>query len=180
MSFNRLQYDTCAYKKDLKESLNVGCYQMYAGKYDNKNKCRIDFGIIGGNNVSLYKGNLVDLESDLRGQTRPMSLCPKHKFMPICKQPCSEGLPSGPIDCRSELVDLPTCQMICYKPVTYAEPPKGSFCPPLYLVKNREQFSTPVKEGFCQGCSDGTYDSYPKWSPLPSRPCPSASPAPLP
>ena len=48
MSFNRLIYDTCAYKKNLKESLDVGVYQLYAGKYDNKNKCRVDFGIVGG------------------------------------------------------------------------------------------------------------------------------------
>lgn len=182
MSFNRLQYDTCAYKNDLKESMSVGCYQMYAGKYDNKNNCRIDFGIIGGNEVSLYKGNMVDLESDLRGQTRPSSLCPSHKFMPRCKQPPTSGLPSGPIDCQSELVNLPTCQMICYKPVTYAPNPTSSFCPGLYETKGREHFSTPVKEGFCQGCSDGNFgkNDYPKWTPLPGKPCPYASPAPLP
>ena len=179
MSFNRLKYDNCVYKENLKESLSVGCYQMYVGKYDNENKCRVDFGIIGGNDVSLYKGNLVDLESDLKGQTRVSSLCPKYKFMPRCKQSCSSGLPSGPIDCRSELIDLPTCQMICYNPVVYANPPTGSVCPGLYQTQNRKQISRPVKEGFCQGCSDDSYDSYPKWKPPPGKPCPYESPAPF-
>jgi len=154
MSFNRLIYDTCAYKKNLKESLDVGVYQLYAGKYDNKNKCRVDFGIVGGNDVSLYKGNLVDLESELKGQTRPMSLCPKNKYMPVCKQPNTEGLPSGPNNCNSEFIDLPICQMVCHKPVVYAELPKGSYCTPSYRVENKEELSTSINEGFCDGCSD--------------------------
>lgn len=177
MSFNRLQYDTCAYRKNLKESLNVGCYQMYGGKYDNQNKCRIEFGIIGGNNVSTYKGNQVDLESDLRGQTRPLSLCPKHKYMPVCNQPCTEGLPSGPLDCNSELTDLPTCQMFSYKPVAIPKQTFGSYCPTKYLVASREQISkSTIKENFCQGCSDNRPDS----STFPNKLCPYASPAPFP
>lgn len=172
MSFNRLVYDTCAYKKDLKESMNVGCYQMYAGKYDNNNKCRIDFGVVGGNDVSLYKGNIVDLESDLRGQTRQNSLCPSHKYMPRCEQPCTNGLPSGPINCKSELVDLPTCQLICYKPVTYAPEPGVSYCKGLYKTTSKQKLLNPFTEGFCSGCSAGNSNSYPKWKPPQGKSCP--------
>ena len=144
MSFNRLKYDQCAYREDLKESMAPGCYQFYAGKHVNDNICRVDFGIVGGNDVSLYKGNIVDLESDLRGQTRLSSLCPSKKFMPRCKQDCLSGLPSGPIDCQSELLDLPTCNMICYKPVTYAQSPGVSVCPDLYETKSRAELSRSV------------------------------------
>jgi hypothetical protein len=76
MSSNRLIYDTCAYKKTLDQSTGPFSYSMYPGKFENCAKCRIELGQTGGNGVSLYSGNLVDLESDLRGQTRPASLCP--------------------------------------------------------------------------------------------------------
>ena len=142
MSFNRLKYDNCSYKKDLEESMSIGCYQLYNGKYENANKCRIDFGIIGGNDVSIYGGNLVDLESDLRCQTRINSLCPSNKYMPRCKQPCHSGLPSGSIDCKSELINLPTRQMICYKPISYAPPPTNAFCQGSYETKHRNYISS--------------------------------------
>ena len=137
MSFNRLKYDKCAYQKNLEESMAPGNYQFYAGKYDNKNNCRIEFGILGGNNVSMYKGNIIDLESELRGQTLPNSKCPSNKFYPKYKQSCDSGLPSGLLNCNSDLVNLPTSNIICYKPVTYAPQPSVSFCPGLYQTNER-------------------------------------------
>ena len=128
MSSNHLKYDPCAYEKYLQESKNVGCYQLYAGKYVNRNQCRIDFGVVGGNDVSLYKGNLVDLESEMMGITRANSLCPTNKYMPRCQQPCDSGLPSGPLNCNSELANLPTCQLICYGPRVFAPTASGSMC----------------------------------------------------
>ena len=62
MSSNRLMYDTCAYKKRLDESVGPLNYTLYPGKYENCSKCRIELGTVGGNNVSLFSGNLVDLE----------------------------------------------------------------------------------------------------------------------
>ena len=132
MSFSRLQYDKCSYKKNLGESMSIGHYQMYSGKYDNKNKCRIDFGVVGGNEVSLYKGNLVDLESDLRGQTRLNSHCPSMKYSPRCQNLKNNGLPSGKVRCESHLINLPTCQIFCRTPTVYSEIPKGSVCKGLY------------------------------------------------
>lgn len=129
MSSNHLKYDPCAYQQYIKESRNVGCYQLYAGKYVNQRQCRIGLGVVAGNDVSLYKGSLVDLESEMKGITRPNSLCPTNKYMPRCQQPCNSGLPSGPINCNSELANLPTCELICYKPRVTAPSPYGSFCP---------------------------------------------------
>lgn len=82
MSSNRLIYDSCAYQKNLQQSTSPLDYMLYTGKYENCAKCRIEFGVVGGNGVSLFSGNLVDLESDLRGQTRQASLCPSTMYVP--------------------------------------------------------------------------------------------------
>ena len=37
-------------------------------------------GVVGGNDVSLIKGNMVDLESDLRGLNLPNTFCPERKY----------------------------------------------------------------------------------------------------
>jgi hypothetical protein len=155
MSFNRLIYDTCAYQKVLKQSTGVGAYQLYPGKYNNCNKCRMELGILGGNAVSLYKGNLVDLESDLRGQTRAASLCPSHKYHPGCKRPCYSGLPSGPNDCEKDLIHQPACQMIRYPPVVLPPSPSVSFCPEMYqssVTLNRSSPSCIKNDTYCGSC----------------------------
>jgi len=103
MSSNRLSYDTCAYKTELKQSTAPLEYMMYDGKYNNSAKCRIEFGTVGGNGVSLYSGNLVDLESDLRGQTRLLSDCPSTMFQPSIDKELSK-----------KLVNQPSCQMQYY------------------------------------------------------------------
>jgi hypothetical protein len=117
MSSNRLIYDTCAYKKSLEESVSPYYYAMYPGKYENCSKCRIELGVVGGNNVSLFAGNLVDLESDLRGQNRPASMCPKYKYTPDCKSSCKPSNDGLPCRVQPKMVNLPTCQMVRYPPV---------------------------------------------------------------
>jgi hypothetical protein len=82
MSSNRLIYDACSYETKVKVSSGPYQYAIYNGKYENSSKCTLDKNIVGGNNVSLYSGNLVDLESDLRGQTRLASKCPSRKYIP--------------------------------------------------------------------------------------------------
>ena len=100
MSSNRLSYDACAYQKSLQQSTSPLDYMLYNGKYENTAKCRIEFGTVGGNGVSLFSGNLVDLESELRGQTRSASLCPSNMYTPSNK----------PI----QLSHQPSCQMQYY------------------------------------------------------------------
>jgi hypothetical protein len=130
MSSNRLMYDSCAYEKAINESTGPFAYTMYTGKYENCAKCRIELGQFGGNGVSLFSGNLVDLESDLRGQTRPASLCPKDKFHPSCdrngKTRC-DGLPCAPGK-KYPLVNQPSCQMIRYPPIPKESPFQPMSC----------------------------------------------------
>jgi len=119
MSSNRLIYDTCAYKKELDQSIGPLNYTLYPGKYQNCSKCRIELGTVGGNNVSLFSGNLVDLESDLRGQTRTASLCPSKHYQPDCGS-CegnTNGLPCDLDKCKPKMNNLPSCQLANYKPL---------------------------------------------------------------
>ena len=129
MSSNRLSYDSCAYQKTLQQSTGPLDYMMYTGKYENCAKCRIEFGVVGGNGVSLYSGNLVDLESDLRGQTRQASLCPKTMYTPECTN-CNNqmnGIPCSSEQCKPKMINQPSCQMQYYPrvPTQKLNPPTG-------------------------------------------------------
>ena len=119
MSSNRLIYDNCAYKKNLQESTSPLNYSLYPGKFENCSKCRIELGVVGGNSVSLFSGNLVDLESDLRGQTRPASLCPKEKYQPGCPYSGREGIPCGSFNTQQKLINQPACQMQSYPKIPF-------------------------------------------------------------
>jgi len=115
MSSNRLSYDNCAYQKSLQQSTGPLEYAMYTGKYENCAKCRIEFGVVGGNGVSLFSGNLVDLESDLRGQTRMASLCPKTMYNPNEQKPVP-------------LVHQASCQMQYYPKTPMPQQVKPTGC----------------------------------------------------
>jgi len=90
MSFNRLPYDVNAYQQQLNESvgpmdymLNVptGCDQCYP----NDPSVRIQKS--GASTVGGTKFQNVDVESELKGQTRQASKCPTEQFMSDCEQP---------------------------------------------------------------------------------------------
>ena len=117
MSSNKLIYDKCAYKNRLLESVGASNYMFYNGKFENKKKAMVEFGLVGGNNVSHYRGNMTDLESDLRGQTRLQSLCDSKKYHPKCIENCNgkTGLPCGSQPCSLLLKNQRTIKFINYK-----------------------------------------------------------------
>jgi hypothetical protein len=84
MTSERLLYDRCAYSHKLREDAGMLGYVMDPCRYHNDNKARIEFGIMGGTTVSHIEGNLVDLESDLRGITRINSKCPTFQYQNPC------------------------------------------------------------------------------------------------
>jgi hypothetical protein len=127
MSSNRLIYDTCAYDKDIAESgLDQLSYTLDPNRFYRCAPCRPELGIVGGNNVSLVKGNLVDLENDLRGQTRLQTRCPDKKNSWMTKKdgkiviPKQIGKKSVTIDTNK--LHLPPCQLIRYDPVNLPPP----------------------------------------------------------
>ena len=132
MSSNRLIYDKCAYKADITQSSNSLVHILDPMKYEHCKKCRHELGLVGGNEVSQIRGNLVDLENDLRGQTRYNTRCPLKKY---------QWLPENSMDnknvkdinissdfCRkqkkinTDLKHLKPCQMIKYDPVPLPTP----------------------------------------------------------
>jgi hypothetical protein len=87
MAFTSLTYDSCAYKNELAQTVGTFAYAIDDCRYVHKNPRRVEFGIVGGNDVSLIGGNLIDLESDLKGQTRLASKCPTLYY----QNPCPAG-----------------------------------------------------------------------------------------
>lgn len=57
-------------------------YDFLETTYINPEPKRHILGIVGGNEVSLIKGNMVDLESDLRGINIPNTFCPWRQYQP--------------------------------------------------------------------------------------------------
>lgn len=140
MSYNRLIYDTCAYKKELDQSTGPLSYTLNPIKFENCNKCRMELGIVGGTAVSHIQGNIVDLENDLRGQTRPASNCPSKHYTPSCPDKIGDACQPSQIQLQgtqcapgktidTNLVHLRPCQMIRYKPVPLPPPMKMDTCP---------------------------------------------------
>ena len=120
MSANRLRYDQCAYSDDLRIQSSALSYLLDPIKYSRCHPCFFQLGLVGGNNVSQIQGNLVDLESDLRGQTREASRCANMKYLPTGGDIISgkhywnpASLPKTNIT----KIHLPTCQMFNYESV---------------------------------------------------------------
>jgi len=75
--YNRPIYDNCAYQKRLYQSTSPLSYQLYEGKFENCGKCMHE-------NKFYRPFDLVDVESELRNITRPLSHCPQYKYNPNC------------------------------------------------------------------------------------------------
>jgi hypothetical protein len=60
----------------------AGGYTQIPQKFYHPNASRNALGLVGGNDVSIASGNLVDVESDLRGTTRDLSNAPSKKYLP--------------------------------------------------------------------------------------------------
>jgi hypothetical protein len=122
MSFNRTKYDTCSYKQNLQGNVSTLSYLMSPMFYEHKDKCRHQFGLVGGTSVSHIKGNLVDLDSELRGQTRYISKCGGNLYVPtddgIIKNDKTQPIDTGKLH-------LPSCQTIMYRSVPL--PPKMKY-----------------------------------------------------
>lgn len=114
MSFNHLSDDTCTYSRRLTENMSILDYTLNPDRYEHSRKCRHELGLIGGTSVSHIAGNLVDLESELRGQTRFISKCANRQYQPPSdrKQPIINDK-TDPIS--TSKLHLPSCQMISYK-----------------------------------------------------------------
>jgi|UniRef100_A0A6C0KXQ6 hypothetical protein len=108
------------------QSADAYSYVLIPQKWENPNKCRNALGMVGGSEVSHTKGNLIDVESDLRGITRPNSKCNAKQYVPSCPLGGQECPPSpanivfkdkttGEVrNTDTSLRHLPTCQTWSY------------------------------------------------------------------
>jgi|LakMenEpi03Aug12_release.lakeMendotaPanAssembly.Ray.scaffolds.fasta_scaffold1045241_1 hypothetical protein len=121
MSFNRFHYDGCEFIKEQILNRSTLNYMLDHSRYENNSKCRHELGLVGGTAVSHNNYNLVDVETELRGQSRSSSLCPS-KYYPYVKFPISETK-----------LHLPSCQMIRYKSINLPITPLNPICEPQNL-----------------------------------------------
>jgi hypothetical protein len=122
MSFNRSKYDNCSYKQNLQNNVSTLSYILSPINWEHQDKCRHQLGFVGGTSVSHIQGNMVDLESELRGQTRYVSKCGTNMYVPtedgIIKNDKTEPI-------NTKTLHLPACQSIMYKSIPL--PPKMTF-----------------------------------------------------
>ena len=70
--------------KGAPQGVVAGGYTQIPQKFYHSNASRNALGLVGGNEVSMASGNLVDVESDLRGVTRDLTNCPSRQYQPSC------------------------------------------------------------------------------------------------
>jgi len=111
-------------------------YDSLKSQYVNPTPKRHILGIVGGNEVSLVKGNLVDLESDLRGIHIPITFAPWRQYQPpqrSDKEIVRNNL-KNTVSINVQKEHLPTYQMMAYPAVVAPLPLVNEVC------KNPEKY----------------------------------------
>jgi hypothetical protein len=121
-SFNRTSYDNCGYQKYLMESTSPLAYNLYQGAHENCNKCLYD--------KFWTPYQLVDIETELKNITRPLSKCDQFKYTPGCKR---SGLCLSTFDRSVPVVPAPEVCPVVYNNIPrYTSPgyklPNPNFC----------------------------------------------------
>lgn len=113
-------------KHPFEKSESPQYYDQFVNVYVHSKPHAHTLGVIGGNEVSIIKGNQVDIESDLRGITRQntRSLDPERVHTPL-KNYATEVLRNTPkekVQIDTRLAHLPVYQMWAY-PATFSPAP---------------------------------------------------------
>ena len=129
MAFNRLIYDECAVKTELNQNTSFFDAHMDPHRFVHVEPCRHEKGLVGQtsgvssiappqtplNDIDKIRGDLVALENDLRGQTRPTSKCPQYDYIPKKGEVSSKEI-WKPVNHPKIKTDSPvhvdSCQMI--------------------------------------------------------------------
>ena len=104
-------------------------YDYLTSQFVNPTPQRHLLGMVAGNNVSLIKGNMVDLESDLRGINIPNTFAPWRQYQPPSQDQeivRNNTKISLKIDTKKEY--LPTYQMWAYPSVAAPLPIMNEVC----------------------------------------------------
>jgi hypothetical protein len=85
-------------------------------------------GVVGGNEVSIIKGNVVDLESDLLGITRPTTRATARAHLPQKGPEIVRNTTKGTMRIDTTPQHLPTYQMWAYPVVVAPLPLEKETC----------------------------------------------------
>ena len=94
----------------------------------NPKSARHVLGLVGGNEVSVAWKQMTDLESDLRGTTRPNTWCPLREHLPPDGSLIIRTNPKQNIVIDSHATDLPAVQAWAYPGVVAPLPLKKETC----------------------------------------------------
>ena len=115
---------------------NPQSYEQGVYAYQHVKGARHILGLVGGNEVSGIKGNRADLESDLRGITRPLTRgnSRQHQPLHLKASEIKRGNAKYNLDINIQPEHLNTYQMWAYPVVLAPQPFKKEAC------KNPEKF----------------------------------------
>jgi hypothetical protein len=115
---------------------NPQAYGMTQFVYTSPEPRRHELGLIAGNNVSHIAGNMIDLESDLRGITRPNTFAPWRQYQPPPKSQKEIVRDNTKIQLKIDVqkAHLPAYQMWAYPGMPTPAPIKNEVC------KNPEKY----------------------------------------
>lgn len=105
-SQNRTIYDNCAYAQWVYASTEPLNYALYMGKNENCGKCKYD--------KFWHPYDLVDVESELRNQTRPAQKCGMYKYNPV-KNTMEQKIVLAPECCSILYQNIPKYTDVGYK-----------------------------------------------------------------
>lgn len=127
-SSNRQIYDNCAYQQKLYTSTTPLIYDLYEGKFENCKKCKYD---------KFWRPfDLVDVESELRNQTRPQSKCGQFKYNPNC------GATSSCLSTYDRSVPVVYAPEVC--PIVFNNIPKRPWKDVGYVIPPHDFCGYPV------------------------------------
>jgi hypothetical protein len=115
-----------ANKRDQYE--NPQAFQRLVSEVEHPKTARHILGLVGGNEVSLTRTNWPDVESDLRGITRPNTDCTTRKHLPFSGDIVVRKNPKNVFVMDTSKDNLPSAQMWAYPAVIGPKPLKQEVC----------------------------------------------------
>ena len=108
---------------------NPQTYQRFNAEVEHPKAARHILGLVGGNDVSFVKTNWPDVESDLRGITRPNTDCAARKHLPPDSYSVTRTNPKvEKFHLDMTPINRPEVQMWAYPAVIAPEPLKKETC----------------------------------------------------
>lgn len=109
---------------------NTQLYDQSKYVYISSHPKRHILGLVGGNEVSLTKGNVTDVESDLTWRTRPLTRCAPFQHSPVGDNDTTIKRQNRKYDLTIDISKnhLPAYQMWAYPTVIAPAPLKKDAC----------------------------------------------------